>query len=562
MTTKTALWRPFKLLAFPYWQSAEKWRALFLLVVIILLNLGIVYINVRINLWNKDFYNALQDLNFPAFKSLLLQFCGLAFIFIIMAVYAIYLRQVLQVRWRQWLTEYFLGKWTDRQRYYRLQLTDHVTDNPDQRIAEDVGAFVSSTLGLSIGLLNSLVTLFSFLHILWTLSGPLSFSIAGYAFYIPGYMVWVALIYALLGSCLTVWIGKPLVGLNFRQEKLEANFRFGLIRMRENSESIAFYRGEAREKAELSTRLQDAIDNFRRFMKRQKRLTWVTSGYGQIAIIFPVLVAAPRYFAKEIMLGELMQIVSAFRQVQDALSFIIDSFGTLAAWKAVINRLALFEEGLAQTETLPVLHIDDNDDALVLEDVTISKPDGTVLLAHLNLTLPRGGRLLIQGPSGCGKSTLLKTIAGIWPFAHGRIACPQQGLHLSLSQRPYLPRGTLREAFYYPQAAHADETALLEVLALTNLTHLIPYLDKEEQWEHMLSLGEQQRIAIARALLTMPEMLLMDEATSALDEEMENILYSELIKRLPQSLIVSVGHRSTLQAFHSHFLPAQQLTVH
>ena len=544
------LWRHFWLLAKPYWASSEKWPAFGLLALVIGLSLGMVFMNVQFNSWYNEFYDTLQKLDAAGFRSAIVRFTWLALGFIVIAVYALYFQQMLEVKWRRWLTEHYVARWLAGQGYYRLQLTDQGTDNPDQRIAEDVAQFVSSTLSISLGLLRSVVTLVSFIGILWTLSGPIT--LAGIT--IPGYMVWVALVYALVGTALTILIGRRLVGLNFQQQRFEADFRFGLVRIRENAESVALYRGETVERERLSARLAKVVGNFWALMRMQKRLGWFTSFWGQLAIIFPILVAAPRFFAKEITLGGLMQINSAFGQVYGALDFIIGSFTSLANWKAVIDRLSTFREGLEAVEKLPVLVPEYEGAKLALDNLTVKKPDGGVLLEGQTFSLAVGERLLIRGPSGCGKSTLLRALAGIWPYAHGAIRYPAEGGVLFLSQKPYLPLGTLRAALHYPQPVTGDDAALLTLLDLAGLVHLAPRLDETDQWSHILSLGEQQRIAFIRALLVRPALLFLDEASSALDSAAEAKLYGALIERLPRSILVSVGHRDSLGDYHGRRL--------
>lgn len=544
------LWRHFWLLAKPYWTSSEKWPAFGLLALVIGLSLGMVFINVQLNSWYNEFYDTLQKLDAAGFRAAIVRFAWIALSFIVIAVYALYFQQMLEVRWRRWLTEHYVARWLAGQGYYRLQLTDQGTDNPDQRIAEDVAQFVSSTLSISLGLLRSVVTLVSFIGILWTLSGPIT--LAGIT--IPGYMVWVALGYALVGTVLTILIGRRLVGLNFQQQHFEADFRFGLVRIRENAESVALYRGETVERERLSARLASVVANFWTLMRMQKRLGWFTSFWGQLAIIFPILVAAPRFFAKEITLGGLMQINSAFGQVYGALDFIIGSFTSLANWKAVIDRLSTFREGLEAVEKLPVLVPEYEGAKLALDNLTVKKPDGSVLLEGQTFALAAGERLLIRGPSGCGKSTLLRALAGIWPYAHGAIRYPAEGGVLFLSQKPYLPLGTLRAALYYPQPANGDDAGLLALLDLAGLAYLVPRLDETDQWSHILSLGEQQRIAFIRALLVRPALLFLDEASSALDAAAEAKLYGALVERLPRSILVSVGHRDSLGGYHGRRL--------
>ncbi|WP_255989891.1 ABC transporter ATP-binding protein/permease [Chitinolyticbacter albus] len=547
--SKRELFRNFWRIAKPFWVSEEKWRAWALLAAVVALSLGIVYMNVQFNAWYNVFYNTLQNRDTQGFWGAINKFTWLAAIYIVIAVYASYLQQLLEIRWRRWLTADFNRRWLAGQSYYRLQLTDRETDNPDQRIAEDVDQFVGLSLGLSLGLLRSVVTLVSFVTILWALSGPLRFTLAGNEVVIPGYMVWVAIVYAIVGTGFTIWIGKPLVGLNFEQQRREANFRFALIRVRENAESIAFYRGEPQEAVTLGGRFAAVVDNFLLLIGMKKRLAWFTSFWGQLAIIFPMLVAAPRYFAKEIQLGGLMQIVNAFGKVYDALEFIISSFNTLAVWKAVIDRLSLFERGLARAATLPVLVPAPDATTLRVSGLRIAKPDETLLLDDVTLQLQPGERLLVQGPSGVGKSTLLRALAGIWPYARGALAYPQQVLFLS--QKPYLPLGTLRDALCYPGAPVADTARLAVLLDTVRLAGLTGRLDEADNWSHTLSLGEQQRIAMARALLLRPQLLVLDEATSALDEATEAALYQALVEQLPDSIVISVGHRSTLRAFHN-----------
>lgn len=547
-------------LARPYWKSSERKIAFILLAVIVGMNLGEVYISVLINQWNNDFYNSLQAVDKDAFVRALIRFSYLATIYIIIAVYKVYLNQMLRIKWRRWLTAHYLSDWLGQQNYYRMQLFGKKTDNPDQRISEDIEQFIALSLGLSLGLLSAVVTLFSFLTILWTLSGALEFDMAGMHFHIPGYMVWVAVVYAFFGTWITMKIGRPLILLNFNQQRFEADFRFSLVRLREACESVAFYKGEAREQENFLTRFSAVVDNFWQIMKRQKMLNWFTSGYQQIAIIFPFVVAAPRFFVKEIQLGGLMQTASAFGQVQGALSYIIDAYTSLATWKAVTDRLSGFNHSLRQAEAsmIPSDRFDKHAvDEPVLEarDLTVRLPEGAVLLEHINLALRPGDSLLITGASGSGKSTLLRALAGIWPFVEGTLVLPARAKMLFLPQKPYMPLLSLRQALCYPGMVEAGDEELKHVLYLCQLDHLAARLDTTEQWAHVLSLGEQQRVAFARILITRPEFVFLDEATSALDEPAEAHLYETLKLRLPQTAVVSVAHRSTLKAWHSRELP-------
>ena len=543
-------------LAKPYWVSSE-WRSAWgLLAVVVALNLAIVYMSVQFNLWNNVFYNALQQLDASGFRQALLKFSWMAVIWIILQVYSSYLQQMLQLRWRRWMTHQFLGDWFQRQAYYRLHHLTPPVDNPDQRIAEDVNQFTATALALSLGLLSSVVTLFSFITILWTLSGSLSFTLFGHALTVPGYMVWVALLYALGGTIITMWIGWPLVKLNYQQQWLEANFRFGLLRVRENSESVALYRGETPESQELKHRFTHVFGNFFQLMLRQKKLTWFTAGYSQIAIIFPIVVAAPRFFAKQIELGGLMQISSAFAQVQGALSFFIGAYPTLANWQATSERLFMFRDGLDRARALEVLAPRPQGRGLRVEGLAVSTPDARPLLTGVSFDLAPGDSLLIRGRSGCGKSTLMRALAGIWPYAQGQMLLPQDTRTLFLSQRPYIPLGTLRQALYYPgiPPEHDDAATLDMVLDTVALTHLRAQLDEAAPWQHILSVGEQQRVAFARVLLNRPDVVFLDEASSALDEELEAQLYHAIGRTMAQGIVVSIGHRAALLAFHAQHI--------
>ncbi len=538
----------------PYWKSSEKWMAWLLLGVIIGLNLGEVYINVLLNKWNNDFYNSLQNVDKDAFVHALIKFSYLAVSFIVVVVYKTYLNQMLRIKWRKWLTAHYLTDWLAKQNYYRIQLFSGHSDNPDQRISEDIEQFIQLTLGLSLGLLSSVVTLFSFLFILWELSGALDFGFNGMAIHIPGYMVWVALVYAIAGTWITTIIGRPLIMLNFNQQRYEADFRFSLVRLRENSESVAFYRGEGQEHNNFMLRFNSVVDNFWQIMKRQKTLTWFTSGYGQIATIFPFVVCAPRFFSGAIKLGGLMQTASAFGQVQGALSYIVDAYTSIATWRAVIDRLHGFKQNITNAENLKItanIFTQTQSNEIQATDLTVKLPNGTALLSNINMTIKPGDSVLISGASGVGKSTLLRTLAGIWPFTEGKISIPAQAKVLFIPQRPYLPLGTLRAALCYPDAPNTDDKTVSDILLLCGLAHLAPKLDDVELWSHNLSIGEQQRIGFVRLLLIKPDFAFLDEATSALDEPAEVQLYKLLREKLPNMALVSVGHRSTLRAWHA-----------
>ncbi len=519
-----------------------------------------VYISVLINRWNNSFYNALQDKDYTVFVHQLVRFSWLAGLYIVVAVYQLYLNQMLQIRWRRWLTERYLGAWLLDGAYYRMQLAVGETDNPDQRIAEDLRLFVGSTLSLTIGGLRAVLTLVSFVAILWMLSGPLSLSFRGSSIAVPGYMVWAALAYAIIGTWLTNRIGRPLIRLNFDQQRYEADFRFGLVRFRENTEGVALYHGEADEMRGFRERFGAVVRNFWGIMRRQKRLTWFTAGYSQAAIIFPFIVAAPHYFRGEILLGGLVQTATAFGQVQDSLSFIVSSYTDIAEWRSVVERLVGFERALERVRSQAangdgIVRTDEATPRLALKGVEIDLPDGQPLVAGVNLSLGPGDTALLGGPSGVGKSTLLRAIAGIWPFGRGEIRVPREARILFLPQKPYLPIGTLRDVVSYPMpAGGVDDATLREALEAVGLPERAGRLDEAGHWALQLSPGEQQRIAFARALVQKPDWLFLDEATSAVDEATEARLYRLVRQRLPGTALFSVGHRRSLRPFHSRQL--------
>lgn len=542
-------------LASAYWRSEEKGMAWLLLIVVIAMSLVGVAMSVWLNSWYRDFYNSLQNKDLAAFTHLLMVFCGIAAVAIAIAVYKLYLTQMLTIRWRRWLTEKHFAAWLAHKNYYRLEQAGY-TDNPDQRLAEDLNSFTESTLGLGLGLLRNIVSLVSFSIILWGVSG----SIEVFGIEIPGYMFWAALLYAMVGSWLVHLVARRLIGLNNNQQRFEADLRFGLIRVRENAESIALYNGEANEQQRLMSRFTKVWSNYWEIMKVQKRFTFFSSIYGQIAIIFPIAMAAPRYFADKIQLGDLMQINSAFSSVQESMSWFIDAYASLATWRATCDRILSFREALAQGEQLdadPVIKRNRDAGQLRLDQVQLSLADGRVLLKPSNLTIAPGEHVLISGASGSGKSTLLRALSGLWPYGSGALNLPDSSLFLP--QKPYLPIGSLRAALSYPQAEDTYSTERLqEVLQACKLPQLVEQLDVENHWERVLSPGEQQRVAIARALLVEPRWLFLDEATSAMDEGNETAVYQLLNDKLPGSSLISIGHRSSLQRFHSRQLRLEE----
>ncbi|MCI6098411.1 MAG: ABC transporter ATP-binding protein/permease [Selenomonadaceae bacterium] len=550
MLSKTA-WRLMK----SYWKSKEKWRARGLLAGVIALSLGQVYMLVMLNQWNNVFYNALQEHDFEVFWPLIGQFSLIAFGYIIMAVYAIYVKQILEIKWRTWMTSRYLDEWMHSQTYYRLQvLGGDGVDNPDQRISDDIGMFVNLTLSLFIGLLKQVSTLVAFVVILWQLSGALDIPVGDTVLSVPGYMVFVTLIYSVVGTWLAHKVGRSLIGLNYDQQRYEADFRFSMVRVRENSESIAFYGGEGPEMQNFQERFGMVIRNFWALMKRTKLLNFYVNGYAQLAVIVPILMSAPKYFSGDMQLGGFIQTLSAFGRVQDALSYFVEAYGTIAQYVAVIRRLGGFTGHMEAAENMQAsFGFDSRDDinGLVLQDVQVELPDGRRLFEGLSLAVPAGKYLLVSGNSGCGKSTLLRALAGIWPYGCGNVSLPSGWRSMFLPQRPYLPLGSLSRAIYYPQPVPENESAdLRELLERFGIGRLADRLDEVDDWSRILSLGEQQRLAFIRILLFRPDIVFLDESTSAMDEQREAEAYDILKELLPEMAVISVGHRSTLFKKH------------
>ncbi len=549
-------WKAVWQLILPYWRSEEKWKARGLLLVIVALALGMVYIDVQLTAWNRDFYNAFENKDYGAFKQQIWRFSYLAFSNIVVAIYSVYLTQSLQMRWRLWMTRQYMDEWLAHQTYYRIGHAN-TTDNPDQRIAEDLKSLTSGTLDLSLGFLSSVVSLASFVGILWVISGPISLMVSNQQITIPGYMVWFAIVYAAFGSVVVWLVGRPLVSQHYNQQRYEADFRFGLIRIREYAEAIALYRGEKQEHEHLSNRFEKIRANWWTIMRSTKRLNIVSNFYSQFALIFPFLVGAPRYFAGTITLGTLMQISSAFGHVQDALSWFITAFNSstnsLTEWKASINRLAGFHAAVTAVRTQePGVKVERNNvGAILIDQLLLQLPGGQVLSHALTTDLQAGQRILVAGPSGCGKSTLFRAMAGIWPYGAGSVEIPSQLKLLFLPQKSYLPIGALRAAVSYPAADNAyKDLAIQHYLELCQLKHLIPLLKETDNWSQRLSPGEQQRLAFVRVLLARPDVLFLDEATSALDTETEDALYNLILQELPHVALISIAHRETVVKHH------------
>ena len=567
-------------LSAPYFRSEDKWRARGLLAAIVALNLAAVYMLVQLNEWNRVFYDALQDKNEPVFWTQLARFTYLAFAFIIIAVYKFYLTQLLEVRWRAWMTAHYLERWLAGHAFYTLELarfsgdttndktndktSDKTTsDNPDQRIQEDINLFTTYSISLSMGLLNAVVTLLSFIGILWSLSGAFSFTLGGATYTLPGFMVWMAVVYCAVGSVITHYIGRPQIKLNFEQQRYEADFRHHMVRVREYSESIALDKGEAVERAQLDLRFSRVLANYLLLIKKQKNLVWFTNFFGQAAVVFPFIVAAPRFFSGAIQLGQLMQISSAFGRVQDSLSWLVDNYSALAAWRATTDRLTSFEDNIKalgqRVRAQDAINSEANNKAAVTEpttlsasDLSLSLPTGQVLLSGLSVSASAGDSVLFKGPSGSGKSTLFRAFAGIWPFSKGHTQLPPGAMFIP--QRPYFPDGPLRDALAYPEpVARYSDQALRQALQDALLPQLVSRLDAPDAWGQKLSGGEQQRLAIARVLLKKPQWIFADEATSALDEVAEKALYEKLQAHVKavRGGMVSIAHRPSVAAFHN-----------
>ena len=555
--------KDFTRIAVPYYKSEDRWAGRVLLFAVIALQLFQVWLNVRFNAWYNTFYTALQNKDWDTFIWQIGVFSVLAAFFIVSAVYQLYLQQWLQIRWRNWLTKRYIGRWLGQGTHYRMRLKGDQADNPDQRIADDIRDFVDNTLNIGIALLGSIVTLVSFVVILWTLSSTTPLMIGSNSYQIPGYLVWAALIYAILGTWVTHLVGRPLIKLNFDQQRYEADFRFSLVRLRENAEEVTLLAGEQAEEGRLRDRFGWVIRNWYDIMRRRKRLTFLTAGYSQVALIFPFIVVSPIYFFGSLTLGGLMQIVSAFGQVQSALSFFVSAYTSIADWKAVLNRLSGFEASIDWAEGLDrtaprVGFLTDGGKALLVEELAVGLPNGREIVRLKEFSIEPGERVLVTGPSGAGKTSLFRALGGVWPFGTGSIRVPKGASVLVLPQRPYMPLGSLRGALAYPGPDDAFSPEQIdEVMTAVGLGSFIDKLDETAYWADKLSGGEQQRLSIARALLQKPQWLFLDEATSALDEGSEAALYRLMIDRLPGTAIISIGHRSSLVQFHNRFFELQ-----
>jgi putative ATP-binding cassette transporter len=538
----------------PYFVSEERWSAWGFLAILVVLSLGQVYMLVLLNQWYNGFYNTFLDKDEAEFWRLILQFSIYALIYILLYTYYVYLMQALSIRWRRWLTNNLVDDWLSNRKYYRLVLQSMGTDNPDQRIAEDARLFVDSTLSYTFNFMRNVVTLFSFMAILWTLSGPVTLALGGLSVEIPRFMVWVAVIYAIIGTLLTHFIGRKLSTINFEKQRREADFRFSLMRLRENAEGIALYRGERSEHGILAERFAAVIANYWQYMKYNKRVNFFTLFYGQASVVFPFIIQSPRFFSGAITLGDLMQTSSAFGRVQESLSWFIDRYVELTEWKATIDRLSTFRAALIEAGKQPERAVNVSESpgqAIEIENLAMDLPNGRTLISDLDLTFKPGEAVLITGQTGTGKSTLLRILSRLWPFGAGKVTMPAGARYLFLPQKPYLPLGTLRDVIAYPDIDKPPpDDKVGEVLEELGMGSFRDRLDEQQNWAAVLSGGEQQRIAIVRAVFQKPDWLFMDEATAALDEPTEKRVYDMVKRLLPGTTVVSVGHRSTLKAFH------------
>ena len=541
--------RQFLRISAAYFNPRVSLLPLVWLAVIVFMTLFAVRMNILFSFWYNGFYSAMQSLDAAAFWRMLGLFGILATVHVARALINFYLQQSFQIRWRTWLTHVLIERWLSRQAYYRSQFVPSNADNPDQRIQQDVESFVGSTLSLSMGLLDAVVSLFAFTIILWNLSGVLEV----FGWEIPRAMVFAVYLYVIVATVFALKIGRPLIQLNFLNEKLNANFRYALMRLREYGESIAFYRGEKVERVALMRRFREVIANVWAIIFRSLKFQGFNLAVSQAAVVFPFIVQAPRLLSKQITLGDVMQTAESFSQVQNALSFIRTSYDNFAGYRAVINRLSGFLESMEATKKLPGAHIGTDDGLFSVDSLSVRTPAGQLLVEDLTLTVPTQASILIRGKSGVGKTTLLRALAGLWPHTDGNVRRPAGKQALFLPQKPYLPLGTLRAALYYPTSArHDPQTA--EILQRCQLGHLVKALDEEDDWSRRLSLGEQQRLAVGRVLLNRPRIVFLDEASSAMDEGLEHAMYELLRESLPETIMVSVGHRSTLVEFHTREL--------
>ncbi len=544
-----------------YWQSRHKWLAWLYTAIVLTLTIFMVGFDVAFNYWYNYFYNALQEYDMRASIHLLFIFFAMAFGYIVVAVYRYYLSQRFALGWRKWLTEQLMQRWMQKKGYYYLETFDVKTDNPDQRLQEDVNGIVTNTISLVVGLVSAITTFPAFVYILWTLSGVLTIPLGSFGvIHIHGYLVWVSILYNLIGTFITFKIGFPLVSLNFQQQQREATFRFSAIDLRSHAEQVALYRGEEHQKSILNFHFKRVLENWYQIILRQKLLLWFTGGFNQLAVLLPLLVALPNYFGKVFLLGGLMQSIRAFSSVQDSLSYLVNAYTSIADWRATGSRLTTFVDHLTEAENkAEAMHqlkeTTQPENNIVVNNLIIRTPDNHVLLGTIDEKFIHGHHYVIKGESGIGKSTFIRAIAGIWPYTSGEVIFPENRQIMYLPQQPYMPIGTLAEAILFPDKTDPEmEKQLKTVLAECHLEDFIPRLNESAHWTEQLSPGEQQRIAFARVLLHKPDWVFLDESTSMLDTGNESHLYHLLKSRLPNCSIISVGHHASVDQFHEHVI--------
>lgn len=548
--------RTFLRLALPYFRSEERWAARLLLLAVIGAELALVYVAVAAVNWNARFFNALEQRDWDAFYYELVFFGFIVICAVLAGAAQYYFGQTLQIRWRRWLTANYVSVWMAQGRHYRVRVVAPQVDNIHLRIASDVYLFIQRTHELATGLLGSIVALVSFAYILWGLSATTPVPGLGGGT-IPGWLIWAALLYAGLGTLFAHWIGWRLIPLNFNQQRFESDFRFAIVRAADHSEPIALMRGEPVERAELNHRFSNLVANWTRLVATQTRLVGFVAAYGQASTVVPVLIVSPAYLVGAIPLGSLIQASLAFTRVEGAFAFCISSYSKIAEWKAMVDRLAGFEDAMiavdeSRRQTSGVIVVERNGGRdLDLSGLSIRLPDGSDITGLPAMGLKPGERLMITGPSGSGKSTLFRALAGLWPSGSGRVAFPSTGEVLVMPQRPYFPLGTLRTAVAYPSPrGEVAETNIVAAMETVGLSHLIARLDEEADWSELLSGGEQQRIGIARALIRKPDVLLFDEPVAALADALGRELYLTLLDRLPGTIVLTIDRREVLREYH------------
>ena len=548
--------RTFLTLALPYFRSEDRWRARALLAGVIGAELGLVYVAVAVIQWNARFFNALEAKDWDGFKRELFLFGLITLGAIVSTACQYYFGQTLQIRWRRWLTERYVAIWMAEGRHYRIRFVDNTVDNIHLRIANDVLLFLQRTHELGTGLLNSVVALFSFAIILWGLSATTPLPIFGVDLAFPGYLIWTALAYAGIGTLLAHLIGWRLIPLQFSQQRYESDFRFAIARVTDNAEPVALMGGEPVERAEMRTRFWRLVRNWTALVQRQTRLIAFTAGYGHVSTVFPILVASPAYLTGAITLGALMQAHLAFQRVEGAFAFCIGAYPKIAEWKAIMDRLAQFEAAMAVVDTYRdplanIAFVETASHELAIDNLTVRLASGEPIASVANIALKPGEGMLVSGPSGSGKSSLFRALAHLWPLGDGTVRLPAGGRILALPQRPYFPLGTLRQALAYPTLAEeVDDTTVREAMAAAGLSHLAERLDEEAEWGTVLSGGEQQRVAFARALIARPAVLLLDEAVTTLEEGDGAELYRTIAQYLPETIVISIGRPTALSAMH------------